>query len=430
MLGLSGSVSSGAIARRGLGAAIWGQLFLRIAGSAGVLVIGSYFVELADKGFPITSVLVGVITSLVYLSELLLAPLGGVLSDRGGRKVFLLAGPLLAAFGVLLPPLGFLVSAAPHISVVIGLLALARLIEGLGSAASVPATLGFLSEGTDRDPARRGRQMSFYELSASGGIAIGAVLGPLLWSALHLFAFAALSMIYLVGAAFVLFGVRDDPNAPHRRSRLFELRRYLRPLSDRRLTLFVPAWIAANAILGVWVQAQIAFVLAGSATVEGQRFVGSLHNHEKELSLILFAYVLWFSVCVVGWALLLGRLPRVPTLLVTLLGAIVASFALIGLNHGGAYTVFVPLVMAGVFLEAGFVPAALSYLADVSETFAGERGMLMGLYSLVLGLGYLLGNILGGFAAQAAYFDGLAYLTMILAGGGMLSLSVLLLSKR
>jgi len=40
----------------------------------------------------------------------------------------------------------------------------------------------------------------------------------------------------------------------------------------------VPAWIAVNAILGVWVQAQIVFVLAGSTTIAGQRFVGSLHN--------------------------------------------------------------------------------------------------------------------------------------------------------
>jgi len=426
---LSGSVSSEASAHRGLGATIWSQLFLRIAGSAGVLVIGGYFVELQDKGMPITSVLVGAVTGLVYLTELLLAPPAGALSDGRGRKSFLLAGPLLAAFAVLLPPLGFLASALPPMALVVGLLALSRLIEGLGTAASVPATLGFLSEGTDHDPLRRGRQMSFYELAASGGVAVGAVLGPLLWSALHLFAFVALSIFYLIGAAFVLFGVSDAPSTFRLRSP-FDLRGYLELLSDRQLTLFVPAWIAVNAILGVWVQAQIVFVLAGSTTVPGQRFVGSLHNSEQELSLILFAYVLWFSVCVVAWAFLLGRLPKLPTLLVTLSGAMVASFGLIELNHGGSYVAFVPVVLAGVFLEAGFVPAALAYLADVSEAFVGKRGMLMGLYSLVLGLGYLLGNFLGGVAAQAAYFDGLAYLTMILAAVGMLSLGVLVLAQR
>jgi hypothetical protein len=56
--------------------------------------------------------------------------------------------------------------------------------------------------------------------------------------------------------------------------------------------------------------------------------------------------------------------------------------------------------------------------------------MLMGLYSLVLGLGYLLGNLLGGVAAQMAYFDGLAYLTIALAAVGMLSLGVLLSARR
>ena len=300
-IGLSGSASFEPSTHRGLGAAIWGQLFLRLAGSAGVLVIGGYFVELQDKGLLITSVLVGVVTGLVYLTELLLAPPAGALSDGNGRKSFLLAGPLLAAFAVLLPPLGFLTSALPPMALVVGLLTLSRLIEGLGSAASVPATLGFLSESTDHDPLRRARQMSFYELAASGGVAIGAVLGPLLWSALHLFAFVALSFLYLIGAAFVLFGVHDAPSMFRPRSP-FDLRRYLELLSDRRLTLFVPAWIAVNAILGVWVQAQIVFVLAGSTTVPGQRFVGSLHNHQQELSLILFAYVLWFSFCVVAWA--------------------------------------------------------------------------------------------------------------------------------
>src|SRR5215207_9346738 len=211
-VGLSGNASPDGSAPRGLGAATWSQLFLRIAGSAGVLVIGGYFVELQDTGMPITSVLVGTVTGLVYLTELLLAPPAGALSDGlQGRKSFLLAGPLLAAFAVLLPPLGFLSSALPPMALVVALLALSRLIEGLGSAASVPATLGFLSEGTDQDPLRRGRQMSFYELAASGGVAIGAVLGPLLWSALHLFAFVALSILYLIGAAFVLFGIRDVP---------------------------------------------------------------------------------------------------------------------------------------------------------------------------------------------------------------------------
>jgi len=166
------------------------------------------------------------------------------------------------------------------------------------------------------------------------------------------------------------------------------------------LVLFSPTWIAVNAILGVWISAQIEFVLAGNLHVGGQQFVGSLHGRSGILSAILGGYVLWFAVCVVIWALIMGRLPRLSTLLMTVFGSLL---------------IFGPLVLIGVFLEAGFTPTALTHLADISQDFARDRGLLMGLYSVMLGLGQVIGAVVGGLFAQLAYFDGLAYLTMILA---------------
>ena len=55
---------------------------------------------------------------------------------------------------------------------------------------------------------------------------------------------------------------------------------------------------------------------------------------------------------------------------------------------------------------------------------------MSGAGAALLGLGYLLGNFLGGVAAQIAYFDGLAYLTIAFAAAGMLPLGVLLLARR
>ena len=71
--------------------------------------------------------------------------------------------------------------------------------------------------------------------------------------------------------------------------------------------------------------------------------------------------------------------------------------------------------LAAIFAESSFAPAALAYLADISEEAAKDRGLLMGLYSVFLGLGQLLGNGLGGVFAQVWGFDGLIYLTAILA---------------
>jgi MFS family permease len=419
---------------RSLGAAIWSQLFLRVAASAGLLVIGSYFADLQRRGVPMTSLLLGLVTALVYVTELLFAPLAGALSDTRGRKRFLLAGPALAAVAVLLPPLGALAAAVPPLALVLALVGASRLIEGLGSAVSVPATLGFLAEGTDDSAIRRGRQMSFYELASSGGIALGAFIGPLLWAHLGPAAFLVLSLVYAVAAGVVLL-VREPTGAAHTNSGnagmgLFDWRRSAAVLQNRDLALFIPAWVAVNAILGVWITAQIAFILTGNLHAPGQRFVGSLSHHEAQLSAILGGYVVWFSLCVVAWAFLLGRLSRLPTLFVTVFGSIVASVGLVALNHGAAPAAFVPVVALGVFLEAGFTPAALAYLADNSRAHAGDRGLLMGLYSVILGLGYFLGNVLGAVAAQVAYFDGLAALTVLLAAVAMLAVGALWLRQR
>jgi MFS family permease len=78
--------------------------------------------------------------------------------------------------------------------------------------------------------------------------------------------------------------------------------------------------------------------------------------------------------------------------------------------------------MVGVFAESSFAPAALAYLADISEGSAKDRGLLMGLYSVFLGVGQLLGNGLGGVFAQNWGFDGLIFLTMLLAFIALLSL--------
>lgn len=406
-----GSVAPKGTDRAGL--AIWSQLFLRIASSAGVLVLGAYFVSLRDRGGGINSLLLGGVSGLVYLTEVLLAPVGGWLGDRRGRKRFLLAGPVLSALAVLLIPLGVGTVALLPLGIILGLVGVARLVEGASMALSVPATLGLLAEATDVQPVRRGRLASFFELASSVGIAAGAVAGPVLWQLFHLFAFVLLAGVYLIAALFVL-GVEDRPRNEVRAG-AFSLRRYVVILSHRPLARFIPMWILVNAILGVWVGAQVEFVLAARIHVPDQHFVGSLYGHPGTLSEILGAYLLWFALCITIWARVVGRLPRFPTLLITVAGAIPASAGLIALNHGAAPIVFLPIFLAGVFLEAGFTPAALAYLADISQRFSQDRGSLMGLYSTMLGVGQLGGTVLGGLCAQIAYFDGLAYLTIGLA---------------
>jgi len=155
--------------------------------------VGGYFVYLRDHRITVNSLTLGGLSALVYVTELLFAPLAGSVSDRRVRRGFLLAGFLLSAAAVLLIPLGSTNIAVLPVAVVVGLVGIARLLEGLGAALSVPATLGLLAEITDEMPALRGRSMGFFELASALGIAAGAALGPLLWKRFGLVALVALA---------------------------------------------------------------------------------------------------------------------------------------------------------------------------------------------------------------------------------------------
>jgi MFS family permease len=412
---------------RGLAAVLVSQLLLRIGSAAGGLVVGAYFADLRGHGVPITSPLVGALAGLGFLAELVVAPLAGAGSDRYGRRPFVVVAPVVAAVGVILLPGASLLAAVPPLGLVMLTVGLARLVEGSGGAMAVPATLGLLADATEGDRRRRGRQMSFYELTSSGGIALGAASGPLLWAAAGRWSFPVIATAYLAAAVLVRAFLRTGPS-PYRHERgplLPPPRRWREMFTDRRLSRFLPAWIAANAILGTWLSSQITFVLTGGRRVTGQRFPGAFHHHEPRLSVVLGGFVLVFAACTVGWAFVVGRLPTRPVLAAAVAGVVLTSVALIGLNHGAPWPLLAPALLVGLFLQAGFAPAALTYLADTSADFAAERGLVMGVYSVVLGVGYLAGTLLGGVFAGWAAFDGLAVQTVVLAAAGLVSIAVM-----
>jgi predicted MFS family arabinose efflux permease len=93
--------------------------------------------------------------------------------------------------------------------------------------------------------------------------------------------------------------------------------------------------------------------------------------------------------------------------------------AIYGINHaGGALAIGqVPLsfvAAGGLFVLAGATPAALGMLADISEHYPNDRGAIMGLYSVFLAIGQVIGSLLGGGAAEWAGIDGLLLASALL----------------
>jgi MFS family permease len=345
----------------------------------------------------------------------------GAVSDRLGRRIFLIIGPLFGLTQVALLIFTPVANPFPY------LLSL-QLLAGISSAMQVPAVLGYLADYTVEDQSLRMRVMSLYELVTSGGLAVGVVLGGFAWDRFERGAFALQALGYLL-VAMCMFVVPAVKQIIERGQARTLISRYLRLVRMPRLFIFIPAWISINALVGIWLGSQLTFILSAPHHDRYQLLMGSLSAHGEggHLSLVLGLYVLFFGLCLLFWAFFMNRAPRLLLMLSSIVGVYLACIALAGINHTGLHNlplliVWIALLLVGIFAESSFAPAALAYLADISEMSAKDRGLLMGLYSVFLGIGQLLGNGLGGVFAQKWGFDGLIFLTALLAFVALLAL--------
>jgi predicted MFS family arabinose efflux permease len=72
------------------------------------------------------------------------------------------------------------------------------------------------------------------------------------------------------------------------------------------------------------------------------------------------------------------------------------------------------LLVLTIMVQSGFTPAALAHLADITESHATDRGLIMGLYSVFLGLGQFLGTAIGGPFVDWLGADGMVLSTALL----------------
>src|SRR6185295_3676717 len=102
----------------------------------------------------------------------------------------------------------------------------------------------------------------------------------------------------------------------------------------------------------------------------------------------------------------------------------------LALNHSEDWSVLlrVPPIIglaAGLFVLAGATPAALGLLADMSEMYPDDRGAIMGLYSVFLGLGQIIGALIGGEAARIGALDGVFVTSIVSMGVALIPLAAL-----
>ena len=411
---------------RSLRAVLLGNFTLRFStGLTGTLLL-YYLTDLPKYGgVAVTAVTAGLLAALYFAAELILSPLFGAMADRFGAHRMMQPGPILGGIAVI----------GTALTTSVPLLAGTRFLEGAAAAASVPAALGYIAIATSRDQALRGRVVARFEVATLGGVGVGSVVAGFLYSALGPTAFFVNAVVYAVTFLVLRYGVEGlhehAPTYPGEEpvpNSLFHLGRYREVLRSRPVWFLAPTWIALNALLGSWgTQAVFQLVQEPSEKFANQVLMQGLEPWQASLAfggglVILFSGLLY-------WGNRFVRLGRTTIIGFGLAGGGAFVAALLILNHSTGMAIWVigvalAVAAAGLFVLAGATPAAVGFLSDVSEHYPGRRGVIMGLYSVFLALGQIIGAVVAGVAAEWRGMDGL-----LIASAGLLVVAVIPLRR-
>jgi len=405
---------------RSLVSVILGSLLLRAAAGAMGENIQFYFNAIHEASlnpahplravvgaahvYPISYALGGIIIASFFIAELVGSILLGAWSDRVGRKLFIIFGPLFGAVAVLIT----------SVTTTVSLLIFTRLLEGLSTASNAPSTLGYIAEATSHSEKLRTRIIGFYEIATIGGMAAGFSLGGWLW---HNYgqaaiiagipmtspAFAVNALVYILSLVILWLGIHeireDKKKTPVQPVPAKEtIKRYWHILSNPKVANFAPAWIAINAVLGVWINLS-ARILTDKHGRPDQLLVGLFDSYRA--GNVQAAYAFFFIIGILVWSLVFPNVRRNSAMLIGTGGLFLSCLLMFAINYQPS--VDSPLVLPlsillviTIMVQSGFTPAALAHLADITEEYANDRGAIMGLYSVFLGLGQFFGASLGG----------------------------------
>ena len=193
------------VGRGSIFAAILSTLLLRIASRTSFVLLGFYLGEHFTS-----ATIVALVLEAFYITELVLAPIVGSLSDRLGRKPFLLSAPLVGSVAALCLAGAALLFPHPQATpfdarlvVLLLIVLVGRLLEGVATALNVPSSLGYIIEITSGSDKLRARVMTAFEVSTVGGLALAIPFGGKISSLLGSWGFFVVIALNLINVVLM-----------------------------------------------------------------------------------------------------------------------------------------------------------------------------------------------------------------------------------
>lgn len=319
--------------------------------------------KLGASGFSL-----GVITAAFSLSRGIWQPMVGNLSDRWGRKGFLVAG--LFIYGVV----GLLIPWAANV----GQLVAIRLLQGFGAAMVVPVAMAYAS--FLAPPGQEGRTMALLNIAIFCGIGCGPVLGGLVadnWGMAMVFHLMAL----LCFLAVVLVWRTLPSCSPIERQQPLSLGVQMRAMLHRRRTKGILLARFATVLMMVPTMAFLPVLMTNRHGSSG-----------FEVGLVIACRTLMNAALQYPFGLLADRYDKVVLLVA---GCLAMTIALLAIPMMGGFWGFMGMYLFLGLGEAVLWPVLGAYAAEEGRTHFGH-GTMMGVFNLAMSAGVFTGALLAG----------------------------------
>ena len=349
--------------RKSILLAVLSSIFIVFMGMGIIVpVLPLYATELGATGFAL-----GVIIAVFALSGGVLQPFVGGLSDRHGKKGFLVAG--LVIFGLT----GYVYTLAGSVNHLV----LIRTLHGAGSAMIIPMAMAYI---TDVSAGRAGRYMGMLNIAIFAGIGGGPMLGGIfldLWGPAA--AFYAMAGLSFLAAGLVVALLPRQRRKDSREARPPMLSVLRRMLSNRRVAGILLSRMATMIIM-VPTFAFLPLLMDRHMTASG-----------TAIGMVIASRTLVNAALQMPFGALADRWHKDRLLLI---GAAVISVALFSVPFAVSFPALIFLFALIGLGEAVCWPALGALAAQEGEVYG--QGSMMGVFNAAMNAGLFAGAMVVG----------------------------------